>query len=323
MAIITILIGLLLPAVQKIRESGNRVQCQNSLKPVGIVVQNHASRTGTLPTGGFLRPITAPLSSRFPAGSPPVGGWAPITGQEQNWSWVYQILPQLDQENVWAAPAGQEGRVQSLPLKIFSCPSRSEPTVYNNQFLSDYAGNAGWQSTYFANNATGLIVPKQYATAAAASPTPIKLSNVQRGLSNTLLASEKYVSVSRHAGGEFGDDVSVYYNFLRSNYRFGDDPGPFPDTTNLASSDPNFRFPFGSAHPVGVNALFGDGSVRLVRYGNSIIQTISNRLDRTPVTIDDQLCRNIRPGERPEDCSPSRFQRFTQLATGSIATVTP
>lgn len=104
-----------------------------------------------------------------------------------------------------------------------------------------------------------------------------------RGLSNTLLASEKYVPVSRYAGGE----LSVYYNFLRSNYRFGDDPGPFPDTTNLASSDPNLRFPFGSAHSVGVNALFGDGSVRLIRYGNSIIQTISNRLDRRPVTIDD------------------------------------
>jgi len=286
-AIIAILIGLLLPAVQKISEAGNRVQYQNNLKQVGLAVQNYASRTGTLPTGGLPSPITTPLSSRFPAGTPPVGGWAPITGQAQNWSWVYQILPNLDQENIWAAPAGQEALVLALPLKMFACPSRREPTVYNNQFLSDYAGNAGWQSTYFANNATGLIVPKQYATAAAAPPTPIKLSNVPRGLSNTLLASEKYVPVSRYSGGELGDDLSVYYNFLRSNYRFGDDPGPFPDTMNLASSDPNLRFPFGSAHPVGVNALFGDGSVRLIRYGNSIIQNISNRLDRTPVTIDD------------------------------------
>lgn len=144
MAIIAIPIGLLLPAVQNIRESDNRVQCQNNLKQVGLAVQNYASRTGTLPTGGLPSPIVSPLSSQFPAGSPPVGGWAPITGQEQNWSWVYQILPQLDQENVWATSAGQEAGVPALPLKMFSCPSHREPTVYNNQFLSDYAGNSRW-----------------------------------------------------------------------------------------------------------------------------------------------------------------------------------
>jgi prepilin-type processing-associated H-X9-DG protein len=177
-------------------------------------------------------------------------------------------------------------------LPVFSCPSLRDPTVMNGQqFLFDYAGNAGLLTTQILAMPppNGAIVPNT-------NPLPIRPGTMPRGFSNTLVVGEKYVWMGLGTPEAMADDVSGYYAFSvlsgsqpgYSNVRFGD-AGPYQDSFNPSSSFSAVRlnFPFGSAHPAAMNALFGDGSVRTIRYNNPVMPTICNRLNTTPVNTDD------------------------------------
>src|SRR5262245_36515861 len=91
-AIVTVLIGLLLPAIQKIREAAHRIQCTNNLKQLGIAALNHESVYGRLPGGGWTgRWLGEP--DRDP-------------GKKQPGGWIYQLLRFMEQENLAAWGAG-------------------------------------------------------------------------------------------------------------------------------------------------------------------------------------------------------------------------
>jgi prepilin-type N-terminal cleavage/methylation domain-containing protein len=298
MAIIALLVGLLVPAVQRVRESAFKTQCANNLRQIGHAISNYTTSNNFLPSGGDPQAKLSPLDSRFPGGTAPPSGWAPLTGIAQNWGWAYQILPQLDQENLWRTTAAGDATVLSAPLPIFACPSRRTPTVISNGFLFDYAGNAGLYTTYAATSgktttsANGLIVPQYIPNGnSPIALTPLKLSNLQRGASSTVLIAEKYVALGT-TGEQYADDVSGYYAFGVagssgptdfSAVRFGD-AGPYQDGGQTAVS---LFWPFGAAHPQVMNALFGDGGVRTIRYSNPLMPTICNRTNTTAVNVDD------------------------------------
>src|ERR1700754_2121552 len=90
-AIIAILIGLLLPAVQKVREAAARMSCQNNLKQLGIACHAYHDATGYLPLCG--RNVTSARS---------VSGGSPLVGKDQDWGWLYQVLPYIEQGNVYS-----------------------------------------------------------------------------------------------------------------------------------------------------------------------------------------------------------------------------
>src|SRR4051812_29985393 len=137
MAIIATLIGLLLPAVQKVRESANRTTCQNNLKQIGLAFISYQTAVGNFPTGGWDYAKAPTTNTRYgpPNPAPRFGGataTAPVKGKGQNWSWAYQILPHLDQENLWQSENSDFGDATVLrtPVTILSCPSRRSPTVW-------------------------------------------------------------------------------------------------------------------------------------------------------------------------------------------------
>src|SRR5262245_13450420 len=132
-AIIAILIGLLLPAVQKVREAAARAQCENNLKQMGLAMHNYHSTMGNFPPGYIDGNFDS--SGKLVAPFPPagfVGPWNP------GWSWGTFILPYMEQQNLYNQinpPANPMGTVMTnnlgllqQPVKMYICPSDALPS---------------------------------------------------------------------------------------------------------------------------------------------------------------------------------------------------
>jgi len=138
-AIIGVLIALLLPAVQKVRESANRVKCANNLKQFGLAFHNHHDTYGVLPDGGEHWDANAYPRTWVDADNPCIT-------PKQNWGWAYQILPFIEQENAWRNP--DDHFVRNVTISLYFCPTRGLPrhqntSLYGDSAMLDYAGNGG------------------------------------------------------------------------------------------------------------------------------------------------------------------------------------
>lgn len=202
-AIISVLIGLLVPAVQKVRESAARMECRNHLKQLSLAFHNYHDSYRYFPTGGnyyyYLPRTLAP-------------GGAPMTGLQQDWGWGYQILPFIEQSNVYFEVS--DATVKATTLALFSCPSRRQNVVYAGGALSDYGGNGGSDNTFTTYN--GLLVEKTVA--------PTRFASVVDGTSNTLMLAEKFVCLDFIQGGAWGDNAGYWSGFDWDTIRFGANP---------------------------------------------------------------------------------------------------
>jgi prepilin-type N-terminal cleavage/methylation domain-containing protein len=252
-AIIAILIGLLLPAVQKVREAANRAQCSNNLKQQSLAVQNYASANQDhLPPANFYFPQTGAQSSTY-----------------------FALLPYLEQGNLYSIYT-QNGQgylgVGSVPIKVFQCPS--DPTVQNGvvggQGVTSYSIN----SALFAPGNSGTIV---------GSVPPYRVGNIPDGASNTIAFVEQVAAIPLPSGPHCN-----WWAFPLTDPGGSNGSGPcyWPDAPplvpppyplpqfnpSLNPSSPNFANGALAAgfHPNLLMVALMDGSVRLVSSGISL-----------------------------------------------------
>ncbi len=146
-AIIALLIALLLPAVQRIRETADRITCANQLRQIGLAFHNHHTSLKILPDGGSHYAHGRSWSGSVPEKAP-----------DQNWGWAYQILPYLEMKNLWENSSDAEVRKFAVPM--YFCPSRRSPMVIGgSRAMMDYAGNGGsYQSGFPWNEGADGVV---------------------------------------------------------------------------------------------------------------------------------------------------------------------
>ncbi|HKA45962.1 MAG TPA: DUF1559 domain-containing protein, partial [Burkholderiales bacterium] len=264
--IIGVLMGLLVPAVQKVREAAARAQCQNNLKQIGLAFHHHHDQRRTFPSGGWAN-WTPPTY---------VNG-QPLVGREQKAGWGFQILPYIEGENVWRA-----GAVVAIatPNQVFFCPSRRPPQTVT--FLDSYNPPlTGGQLThalcdYGASNLEGTGVVRQIE--------PVRIAEITDGTSNTLLVGEKRLNLAFMGQPQHDDNEGYTCGWDQDTVR-RTNRQPAPDFFGVG----NGQRRFGSSHPGQFNAVFSDGSVRGIRYGirGRLFRLLGDKADGTPVNVDD------------------------------------
>ncbi len=301
-AIIAILIGLLLPAVQKVREAAARAQCSNHLKQLGLACHNYHDSKGHLPEGGKdgceppVHPTIAATcsSGSGPQSAPYIFPGVAVPHNRAEWNWTYHILPFIEQDNVYRHT--NHTTVRRSVVKVFHCPSRRAAQLYNNNAKTDYAGNTG--SGTGNSTTTGVIIRTGLGT--------VRLTDIADGTANTALIGEKRMKLDQF-GTSIDDNESAFAagwgdaDVYRAAVVDPDDAnlpaaqrtwGPSPDvrrTTNPPFT--NFSgalLQFGSSHPSGCNFVLCDGSVRHIRYNPNRTQfrRFCTKADGAPLTLD-------------------------------------
>jgi prepilin-type N-terminal cleavage/methylation domain-containing protein/prepilin-type processing-associated H-X9-DG protein len=273
-AIIGTLMGLLMPAVQKIRESANRLSCQNNLKQIGLAFHHHHDVFEEFPSGGW-----------FALTPPSYTGGVPAVGRNQQAGWAFQILPFLEADAVWKGGKATNDTDRALIAigttnKVFFCPSRRLPqtVTYPDNYTPSLTGGNITHALcdYAASNKDGTGVVRQARATNFASITD--------GTSNTLMVSEKRLNL-RYLGSKQPDDNQGYTaGFNNDTVRKTSRP-PLPDYNAQFGDGAGL---FGSSHTGGLNVLLVDGSVRLVSYGISPLtfKLLGNVSDGQPLPSD-------------------------------------
>jgi prepilin-type N-terminal cleavage/methylation domain-containing protein len=295
-AIIAILIGLLLPAVQKVRDAAARTQCINNLKQHGLALHNYHDANGVLPPGNsaYNDPSVPPPVGPRVADEPPYEG---------SWTWMAHIAAYLEQGNVYnqAKAFANSGGTNwyswynpACPniLKIYICPSDSrgaqkfpgEPGI-RDQALTCYQGNSGTTST--SND--GVLFFK----------SKITLPGISDGTSNTILVGERPPNSNLEFGWWFAaygydgrgnaDCVMTSNDLAMADYfiaNYSASPNlpcdrPADQKIGLQPGNPNVGCDaahYWSFHSGGALFLMGDGSARMLNYNaNRILPALSTR----------------------------------------------
>jgi prepilin-type N-terminal cleavage/methylation domain-containing protein/prepilin-type processing-associated H-X9-DG protein len=288
-AVIAILIGLLLPAVQRVREAAARISCANNLKQLGLACQNYHDSNGWLPPSRDLLAYPGELAELYaPSDIEPDGD------EDLGATWVVHLFPFVDQENAYnlwnftAYPNGDSGFANGYgvpyndqplaavqaQIPLLFCPSRRSITTLPNLSiavgespgaLGDYACCMGTTGVDLWDQ--GLNYPPDGAFELGVNGQGRPFSDFANGLSNTILIGDKHVPLGTFGQAPFDNAL---YNGM--NVSWGRGLGPaFP----LAQSIQENSWTFGSYHPGVCQFVFADGSVHQLA-ANSDPQILGN-----------------------------------------------
>jgi prepilin-type processing-associated H-X9-DG protein len=290
-AIIAILIALLIPAVQKVREAASRNTCQNNLKQMGLACHSILDATGAFPANGW--------------------GWdwvgVPSKGynNDQPGGWCYNMLNYIEQTALRKLGSGKTGAafqdemtlLITTPVPMFNCPTRRNggpwPSYTYTYYSAEDSGNRRSLSTS-AESGPSVLARADYAACVGDEntdesfgglaggdsldihhppPAPpdargiifqaskTRVTDITRGTSHTFLLGERYLNPDNYyTGADPSDNEGMYTGQDNDNSRDTYSP-PLMDRQGLQDTER-----FGSAHSGGLNMLMADGSVHFITY---------------------------------------------------------
>jgi prepilin-type N-terminal cleavage/methylation domain-containing protein len=233
-AIIAILIGLMLPAVRRVREPAARAQCQNNLKQLMLAMQNFEStgRPAAYPETGHP---DSPAEQYFPPGC-----FGPGTMPKERLSWMVKLLPYLEQQSLYLQFELEKGYAGNLPaaqtrIKTFLCPASKEAAttdaVTHYVAMSGIGPDAAERPAGTADN--GFMGYDRLTS----------MSMIKDGTSNTIALMETRVGLGPWSRG----GASTLRGFDPADVPLHGDERPF------------------GGHSAGMHAAKADGSVRFLR----------------------------------------------------------
>jgi prepilin-type N-terminal cleavage/methylation domain-containing protein len=265
-AIIAVLVGLLLPAVQKVRESANRIQCQNNLKQIGLACHAYHDANEGLPPGYSA-------SAAYPFTSP-------------GWGWGAFLLPYIEQQNLYQTidftqPLAGQPAIQSI-VRTYLCPSDTPP--YTPQPITDalmatvclaapssYAASCGSDASDVADPTGNGVFYRNSRT---------RFAEITDGTSNTAMIGDRSWANARGiwAGAP---DGAIIQPGPRNSWQTATAPAPclvlaHNNWINVKTDSDGGLDDFSSYHTNGANLLIADGSVHFL---HSITVDGSQRYD--------------------------------------------
>lgn len=297
-AIIAILIGLLLPGVQKVREAAARMQCANNLKQYGLAMHNYHGSFTKFPIGGRIAPRQTWVMHI----------WSQI--EQEN---VAKMIPNLQSQEFYLPPATVSGTMNGAcgqRLKLYLCPSDGQGFDLTNhpqyqRTRGNYVvnwGNALYDDT--RTNTEATAIGRNYGVFSHDQgqrnmPGIVSINDIKDGTSNTLLMSETLIAKSSEDNdwrGDIHNDEGIF--------RFQTVTTPNSSTPDLVKNtnyfqqngDPLMPIALGyperaaarSRHIGGVNVSMSDGSTRFVRNNISLEawSAMGSRAGREVVSIE-------------------------------------
>jgi prepilin-type N-terminal cleavage/methylation domain-containing protein/prepilin-type processing-associated H-X9-DG protein len=283
-AIIAILIGLLLPAVQKVREAANRMKCANNLKQIGLAIHSYHDVNNEFPGPRAICTDQAQCGPMYynQAGSLLIGYWifVPVSNDSVG-GWPVRILPYIEQQNVMNPFASLASTAQlstawndahKIPIPIWTCPSDNRTRHSSGLTLTAYLGVTGndeFEETTAGGTATGsnarngIFAVNSWWVAAARKQT---MGSVTDGLSNTLMVGERPPGHDTYWGWWMYSDTDNILAHPNRERRTATECSGNEFFRPDRVSNPGAACHYWSLHPNGGNWLLGDGSVRFISY---------------------------------------------------------